>query len=78
MYVTPGYAAGELPVSGVDSDVLAQKLRDRGHRTVATVADEDGLAQALRVEAQPGDMVVCLGAGDITKWAAGLPKALVA
>jgi UDP-N-acetylmuramate--alanine ligase len=78
VYVTPVYAAGELPVPGVDSNVLAQKLRDRGHRMVATVADEDGLARALKVEAQPGDMVVCLGAGDITKWAAGLPKALAA
>jgi UDP-N-acetylmuramate--alanine ligase len=25
---------------------------------------------------QPGDMVVCLGAGDITKWAAGLAPAI--
>jgi UDP-N-acetylmuramate--alanine ligase len=25
---------------------------------------------------QPGDMVVCLGAGDITKWAAGLADAV--
>jgi len=30
------------------------------------------LADVLR----PGDMVICLGAGDITKWAAGLAGAL--
>jgi UDP-N-acetylmuramate--alanine ligase len=27
---------------------------------------------------KPGDMVVCLGAGDITKWAAGLADAIEA
>ena len=32
----------------------------------------DNLAQSL----QEGDMVVCLGAGDITKWAAGLADAI--
>ena len=34
------------------------------------------LADALAATVQPGDMVVCLGAGDITKWAAGLAGAI--
>ena len=33
-------------------------------------------AEVLAGKAQAGDMVVCLGAGDITKWAAGLAPAI--
>ena len=36
------------------------------------VADADDVCRQLRDLAAPGDMVICLGAGDITKWAAGL------
>ncbi|AYJ87151.1 UDP-N-acetylmuramate--L-alanine ligase [Sphingomonas paeninsulae] len=72
VYVTPVYAAGELPIEGVSAAALVDKLRQRGHRAAAEIADAGALALALAGEAQPGDMVVCLGAGDITKWAAGL------
>jgi UDP-N-acetylmuramate--alanine ligase len=72
VYVTPVYAAGELPIEGVNAAALVDKLKQRGHHAAAEIADARALATALATEAQPGDMVVCLGAGDITKWAAGL------
>jgi len=74
--VTPVYAAGEQPVAGVDADALVEGLKRRGHRHAATVADADALAAELAVELRAGDMVVCLGAGDITRWAAGLAAAV--
>ena len=76
--VTPVYAAGEAPVAGVDADALVEGLKRRGHRSAATVADADALAAVLAQTVQPGDQVVCLGAGDITKWAAGLADAVAA
>ncbi|MDB5696788.1 MAG: UDP-N-acetylmuramate--L-alanine ligase [Sphingomonas bacterium] len=76
--VTPVYAAGEQPVDGVDSDALVEGLKRRGHRGAATVADADALAAELAGELRDGDQVVCLGAGDITKWAAGLADAIAA
>ncbi len=76
--VAPVYAAGEAPVEGVDANALVEGLKRRGHRSAATVADADALATALAAVVQPGDMVVCLGAGDITKWAAGLADAIEA
>ena len=76
VYVTPVYTAGEEPIDGVDSEALASGLKARGHRAAATVADAGELAQALAGEVRAGDYVVCLGAGDITKWAAGLPDAI--
>ena len=38
--------------------------------------DRDDLARQLAGEVEAGDIVVCLGAGDITKWAAGLADAI--
>jgi UDP-N-acetylmuramate--alanine ligase len=70
--VTPVYAAGEAPVEGVSAEALVERLRARGHRAADTVFDADALATRLADEAVAGDLVVCLGAGDITKWAAGL------
>jgi UDP-N-acetylmuramate--alanine ligase len=74
--VTPVYAAGEQPVEGVHSDALVDGIRRRGHRSAAAVTDADALAHMLADVAVPGDMVVCLGAGDITKWAAGLAPSI--
>ena len=74
--VTPVYAAGEAPVPGVDAAVLVEGLTRRGHRHAATVTDADALADELAANVRPNDTVVCLGAGDITKWAAGLADAI--
>ena len=76
VYVAPVYAAGETPVEGVSAAALVDRLKARGHRAAAEIADANALANALADEAVAGDMVVCLGAGDITKWAAGLAAAI--
>jgi UDP-N-acetylmuramate--alanine ligase len=72
VYVAPVYAAGEEPIEGIDADALVEGLKQRGHRMVSAVADQADLCRQLRDIAARGDMVICLGAGDITKWAAGL------
>ncbi len=74
--VTPVYAAGETPVAGVSAEVLVEGLKRRGHRSATTVADAGELADELATMVREGDMVVCLGAGDITRWAAGLADAV--
>ncbi|MFL6721959.1 MAG: UDP-N-acetylmuramate--L-alanine ligase [Sphingomonas sp.] len=76
VFVTPVYAAGEEPIEGIDSAALAEGLRAHGHRMVRAVADQDELCRELRDLAAEGDMVICMGAGDITKWAAALPEAI--
>ncbi|MDM7927413.1 UDP-N-acetylmuramate--L-alanine ligase [Blastomonas fulva] len=76
VYVAPVYAAGEDPVEGVSAEALASGLKARGHRQARTISGPEELADLLAAEAQDGDMVICLGAGDITKWAAGLADAI--
>ncbi|WP_066651058.1 MULTISPECIES: UDP-N-acetylmuramate--L-alanine ligase [Sphingomonas] len=72
VFVTPVYAAGEAPVDGVSAEALVERIALRGHRSAAVIADADALAKTLAGILAPGDQVICLGAGDITKWAAGL------
>jgi len=70
--VSPVYAAGEAPIDGIDHVALVEGLKQRGHLGAHDVADLASLCRQLRDLVAPGDMVICLGAGDITKWAAGL------
>ena len=76
VYVAPVYAAGEAPIDGVDAAALVTGLHGAGHRAARAVTGADDLARVLAADAEAGDMVVCLGAGDITKWAAGLAEAI--
>jgi UDP-N-acetylmuramate--alanine ligase len=76
VYVAPVYAAGELPLEGVSAEALVENVQRRGHRAVAAIDGEESLARALAEVVQPKDMVICLGAGDITKWAAHLAGAI--
>ena len=77
VHVAPVYAAGEVPIEGVDAAALVAGLKARGHRAAFTTEGAQALADTLAASIQSGDMVVCLGAGDITKWAAGLGAAIV-
>ncbi len=76
VYIAPVYAAGEDPIAGVDAAALVEGLKARGHRSVHEVAEAGELAKALAGEIAEGDLIVCLGAGDITRWAAELPAAI--
>lgn len=70
------YAAGEVPIEGVSGAALVQGLREHGHRHVDHLSDPKDLAAMVAPLVQPGDMVVCLGAGNITQWAHALPGEL--
>ncbi|HKU91931.1 MAG TPA: UDP-N-acetylmuramate--L-alanine ligase [Sphingomicrobium sp.] len=76
VFVTPVYPAGEEPIEGVDAAALAEGLRARGHRMARAIDDLAQLSRDLRDLAADGDMIICMGAGDITKWAASLPASL--
>ncbi len=70
------YSAGETPIDDVNSDALAISLKSHGHRDARRIASFDNLPDLVRAEARPGDIVVCLGAGDITVYANALPAKL--
>ena len=70
------HAAGEAPIAGIDRDALVAGLRSHGHRRVIPLDGPGDLARLVAGETEPGDLVVCLGAGTITQWANALPDEL--
>ena len=70
------YAAGEPPIEGVNRDALVEGLRAHGHRSVHALPDPKNLAAMVADLAEPGDYVLCLGAGTISQWAYALPGEL--
>ena len=75
--VTDVYAAGETPIEAISADALAASLKSHGHRDARRLKLED-MPAFVAAEAKPGDIVVCLGAGDITTYANALPEKLKA
>jgi UDP-N-acetylmuramate--alanine ligase len=72
------YTAGEQPIEGVDRDHLVEGLKKFGHRRALPLESPAALPALIAAEAQSGDLVVLLGAGDITSWSYALPGQLEA
>lgn len=70
------YPAGESPIEGMDRDGLINGLHAHGHTQVTALLAPRHLAAVIDDLAQPGDLVICLGAGNITAWAQSLPEEL--
>ncbi len=78
LLLAPVYAAGEDPIEGANAEALVERIRAGGHRDARYLASPDQLAPIVGGIAQPGDFVILLGAGNITQWAAALPRELEA
>jgi UDP-N-acetylmuramate--alanine ligase len=66
IYLTEIYAAREDPMPGVTSDLIVGSLGDAGSK-LAWRGDRAALADALASGVREGDVVITMGAGDITK-----------
>ncbi len=70
------YAAGEAPIAGIDRDMLVERIGRAGQQRVYALDGPGQLPALVWSIARPGDVVVCLGAGNITAWAHALPGQL--
>jgi len=61
------YAASEEPIPGISGETLAQAVRSHGHRDVTHVERRADVAAALLPRLREGDLVLTLGAGDVTQ-----------
>ena len=75
VYLTEIYPAREQPMPGVTSGLVADALRDAGG-TLAWRGERDALAEALARAVGPNDVVLTIGAGDITRTGPELLKKL--
>ena len=69
LILTEIYAAGETKIPGVESAVLAEAIRARGHRDVQLVPNTADVAERARALVREGDLLIFMGAGDITRQA---------
>ncbi len=67
LVLTDIYAASEAPIPGVTSDALAKALRDAGHKNVFYFGSMDAGIEKLLREARPGDAILTIGAGSISR-----------
>ncbi|HCF59508.1 MAG TPA: UDP-N-acetylmuramate--L-alanine ligase, partial [Myxococcales bacterium] len=67
LFVTEVYAASEDPIPEASGERLAEAVRACGHHDVTYVPARSQMATALQARVQAGDLVLTLGAGDITQ-----------
>jgi UDP-N-acetylmuramate--alanine ligase len=66
VFLTEIYPAREQPIAGVTSSLIERAVRDAGG-TMSWRGDRAALAEALGSSVREGDVVITIGAGDITK-----------
>jgi UDP-N-acetylmuramate--alanine ligase len=63
--ITEVYAAGEVPLVAADGRALIRALRVAGQVEPLFVAQLEDMADAVLNQAQPNDVLLCMGAGSI-------------
>ncbi|MBP3193396.1 UDP-N-acetylmuramate--L-alanine ligase [Natronogracilivirga saccharolytica] len=76
LILTDVYPAREAPIEGVSGKLIADTARAYGHRDVRYVPDTADLAGELGRVAEPGDMIITMGAGDIYKYGEAFVRSL--
>jgi UDP-N-acetylmuramate--alanine ligase len=66
------YAAGERPIPGITGQALADAIRAAGHKNVVFHSSmQEGIEELLRA-ARPGDAILTIGAGNVSRAAGEL------
>ena len=65
--ITDVYSAGEIAIEGISSMALSEKMRNNGYKNVYYVPNRKDIKSNLKNMLKGGEMVIFLGAGDITK-----------
>ncbi|HKS71881.1 MAG TPA: hypothetical protein VJQ82_01715, partial [Terriglobales bacterium] len=61
------YAASETPIEGITAEALAEEIRTVGEQDVRYIPSfGDAVTQICEI-AQPGDMILTLGAGSVSQ-----------
>jgi UDP-N-acetylmuramate--alanine ligase len=61
------YPAGETPIEGITTPALIDKLKSFGHKNAIYAPSFDMIESYIIANAAPGDAVVVMGAGNVTK-----------
>ncbi len=67
LYVLDIYAASEDPIPGITAEFLTENIRRYGHKNVKYVGDIETAAERIAADLREGDLVITLGAGNVTR-----------
>ena len=67
LLVTDIYAASEIPIEGVNAEVLTNRIKSYGHKSAEYIGSVEAGAERLRDIVREGDLVITLGAGTVTR-----------
>ncbi len=67
LIVTNVYAAGEAPVDGASGAALAEGIASHGHKSVIFMDSFEEISEHLAKIAEPGDLLITLGAGNVNQ-----------
>ncbi|HVF47061.1 MAG TPA: UDP-N-acetylmuramate--L-alanine ligase [Pyrinomonadaceae bacterium] len=76
VFITDIYAASEEPIEGVSAEVLTHNIRRYGHKNVSYIGDIDTATEKVCGFLQEGDLVITLGAGNVTRLSDEILEAL--
>jgi UDP-N-acetylmuramate--alanine ligase len=67
LLLTDIYAASEAPIPGITSEALARAIREAGHKNVVYLGSLREAIERMLREARPGDAVMTIGAGNVSR-----------
>jgi UDP-N-acetylmuramate--alanine ligase len=67
LVLTDIYAASEQPIPGITSEALTAAIREAGHKNVQYFRSMHDSIEFLLREARPGDAVMTIGAGNVSR-----------
>jgi len=65
--ITKLYPAGELPIEGVNSELIYKSVKEKGAKKVYLIENRDEVVSFLSSFLKSGDLFITMGAGDIWK-----------
>ena len=69
VHIIPVYSASEEPIDNINSENLTKNIIASGHNNVSYQKNFQVLKNTLSKTVKSDDIVIFMGAGDITKWA---------
>jgi len=76
LYVSDVYAAGEKKINYVSKERFVNEMNKNKKNFAKTLDNFNHLPKIILNEAERGDIVIFVGAGDISKWVNDLPSKL--
>ncbi len=67
LFVLDIYAASEQPIEGVTAEVLTENIRKHGHKNANYIGGIETATERVVKQLAPGDLVITLGAGNVTR-----------